>query len=124
MGVIYSYVYVHSHDLASAPPMPCAVPRVLCAVCRVRVAHVLVSSPPHAVCCAAGPMCDVSCMCCVPCAETFFLRATDHRSGPPTTEAQSLSQWMADLLRRQDVLDATQLCLAEGKLAWVLYIDA
>lgn len=45
------------------------------------------------------------------------------RSGPPTTEAQSLSQWMADLLQRQDVLDAKQLCLAEGKLAWVLYID-
>lgn len=52
------------------------------------------------------------------------LCSPDGRSGPPSTEAQSLSVWIAGLIRNPAVLDPKQLCLAPGKLAWVLYIDA
>jgi len=46
------------------------------------------------------------------------------RSGPPTTEAQALTNWLNTLLKNPAMLDPKQLCLAAGKLSWVLYIDA
>jgi len=52
------------------------------------------------------------------------LSSPNVRSGPPTTEAQSLSNWLDVLLKNPAMFDAKQLCLAHGKLAWVLYIDA
>ncbi|XP_064398319.1 exosome complex component RRP43-like isoform X2 [Halichondria panicea] len=42
-------------------------------------------------------------------------------SGPPTSEAQSLSQTLQDLLSR--FVDCDDLILVESKLCWTVYVD-
>eukprot|EP00039_Didymoeca_costata_P010715 m.145076 g.145076 ORF g.145076 m.145076 type:complete len:301 (+) comp14936_c0_seq1:177-1079(+) len=42
--------------------------------------------------------------------------------GPPSSQAQALSVWISDLLN-DSVVDRKQLCLCEGRLCWVLYVD-
>ncbi|XP_031550942.1 exosome complex component RRP43-like [Actinia tenebrosa] len=45
------------------------------------------------------------------------------RPGPPSEQAQALSQFFADVIKNSKLLDLTELCIAEGKLVWVLYVD-
>ncbi|XP_059349529.1 exosome complex component RRP43 isoform X3 [Ammospiza nelsoni] len=50
------------------------------------------------------------------CAERF-------RSGPPGEEAQAASQFIADVIENSQMIVKEDLCIANGKLAWVLYCD-
>ncbi|XP_015284487.1 PREDICTED: exosome complex component RRP43 [Gekko japonicus] len=45
------------------------------------------------------------------------------RPGPPGEEAQAASQFMADLIENSQVVRKEDLCIVDGKLAWVLYCD-
>ncbi|XP_077202321.1 exosome complex component RRP43 [Paroedura picta] len=45
------------------------------------------------------------------------------RPGPPGEEAQAASQFMADVIESSQVVRKEALCIADGKLAWVLYCD-
>lgn len=46
------------------------------------------------------------------------------RRGPPTHQAQVLSQYVNTVLNTPGIINFKELCLASGKLSWVLYIDA
>ncbi|KLO14512.1 hypothetical protein SCHPADRAFT_903189 [Schizopora paradoxa] len=46
------------------------------------------------------------------------------KPGPPTDEAQVLSEHINDVLLSTDILPLSSLCIAKGKAAWVLYVDA
>ncbi|XP_067040280.1 exosome complex component RRP43-like isoform X1 [Acropora muricata] len=45
------------------------------------------------------------------------------RPGPPNEQAQVLSQFVADAISNCEPIDLKDLCIAEGKLCWVLYVD-
>ncbi|XP_051636483.1 exosome complex component RRP43-like [Manacus candei] len=45
------------------------------------------------------------------------------RSGPPGEEAQAASQFIADMIENSQMIVKEDLCIANGKLAWVLYCD-
>ncbi|XP_075707850.1 exosome complex component RRP43 [Rhinoderma darwinii] len=45
------------------------------------------------------------------------------RPGPPGEEAQVASQFIADVLENSQIIQKEDLCIAKGKLAWVLYCD-
>uniref|UniRef100_A0A8D0LBL6 Exosome complex component RRP43 n=1 Tax=Sphenodon punctatus TaxID=8508 RepID=A0A8D0LBL6_SPHPU len=45
------------------------------------------------------------------------------RSGPPGEEAQAASQFIADVIENSQIIMKEELCIANGKLAWVLYCD-
>ena len=49
--------------------------------------------------------------------------SSSFRTGPPSEEAQSLSQWLHDVWTECELLDVKQLCISPGKLCWVLYED-
>ena len=51
------------------------------------------------------------------------LSSSTFRSGPPSDEAQALSQWVHDVWQKSAMVDTKELCLAAGKLCWVLYAD-
>ncbi|TCD64232.1 hypothetical protein EIP91_004334 [Steccherinum ochraceum] len=46
------------------------------------------------------------------------------KPGPPTEEAQVLSERLNEVLVAADVIPTTSLCIQSGKSAWVLYVDA
>ncbi|KAG8194072.1 hypothetical protein JTE90_003017 [Oedothorax gibbosus] len=46
-----------------------------------------------------------------------------YQPGPPTEQAQVYSQMVMDLWKNSSFIDATNLCVAEGKLSWCLYAD-
>ncbi|KAF8076871.1 ribosomal protein S5 domain 2-type protein [Lyophyllum atratum] len=46
------------------------------------------------------------------------------KPGPPTEEAQVLSDRLNEVLVASDMLPLTSLCIHPGKAAWVLYVDA
>ncbi|KAI0371452.1 ribosomal protein S5 domain 2-like protein [Pilatotrama ljubarskyi] len=46
------------------------------------------------------------------------------KPGPPTDEAQVLSDRLNDVLVSSCVVSTTSLCIEPGKAAWVLYVDA
>jgi len=46
------------------------------------------------------------------------------RPGPPTEEAQVLSNRLNEVLVTSDIVPLSSLCIHPGKSAWVLYVDA
>ncbi|EIM81838.1 uncharacterized protein STEHIDRAFT_171488 [Stereum hirsutum FP-91666 SS1] len=46
------------------------------------------------------------------------------KPGPPSDEAQALSDRLFDSLTSSNVLPLSSLCIEPGKSAWVLYVDA
>ncbi|NXI16313.1 EXOS8 protein, partial [Irena cyanogastra] len=59
----------------------------------------------------------------VPNVELPSLCAERFRSGPPGEEAQAASQFIADVIENSQMIVKEDLCIANGKLAWVLYCD-
>ncbi|XP_009957260.1 PREDICTED: exosome complex component RRP43, partial [Leptosomus discolor] len=59
----------------------------------------------------------------VPNVELPSLCSTKFRSGPPGEEAQAASQFIADVIENSQIVAKEDLCIASGKLAWVLYCD-
>uniref|UniRef100_A0A8C2U9M6 Ribosomal RNA-processing protein 43 n=1 Tax=Coturnix japonica TaxID=93934 RepID=A0A8C2U9M6_COTJA len=59
----------------------------------------------------------------VPNVELPSLCSTRFRSGPPGEEAQAASQFIADVIENSQMIAKEDLCIAGGKLAWVLYCD-
>ncbi|KAF2973807.1 hypothetical protein EK904_004649 [Melospiza melodia maxima] len=59
----------------------------------------------------------------VPNVELPSLCAERFRSGPPGEEAQAASQFIADVIENSQMMVKEDLCIANGKLAWVLYCD-
>ncbi|NWI01864.1 EXOS8 protein, partial [Tichodroma muraria] len=59
----------------------------------------------------------------VPNVELPSLCAERFRSGPPGEEAQAASQFIADVIENSQMILKEDLCIASGKLAWVLYCD-
>ncbi|CAH2000596.1 unnamed protein product [Acanthoscelides obtectus] len=45
------------------------------------------------------------------------------RPGPPSDQAQVLSQLINDIIENSQCIDLTDLCIFPDKLAWCLYID-
>ncbi|XP_075448201.1 exosome complex component RRP43 isoform X1 [Ascaphus truei] len=45
------------------------------------------------------------------------------RPGPPGEEAQVASQFIADVIENSQMIHKQDLCIANGKLVWVLYCD-
>ncbi|XP_002733208.1 exosome complex component RRP43-like [Saccoglossus kowalevskii] len=45
------------------------------------------------------------------------------RPGPPSEQAQVVSQFIADVLKDSKMVNHEDLCIAEGKIVWVLYCD-
>ncbi|KAM7436235.1 Exosome complex component RRP43 [Porites harrisoni] len=45
------------------------------------------------------------------------------RPGPPSEQAQVLSQFVADIISNCEPISLEDLCIVEGKLCWVLYVD-
>lgn len=45
------------------------------------------------------------------------------RPGPPGEQAQSASQFIADVIESSEVIQTEDLCIERGKLCWVLYCD-
>ncbi|XP_006267502.1 exosome complex component RRP43 [Alligator mississippiensis] len=45
------------------------------------------------------------------------------RPGPPGEEAQAVSQFIADVIENSQIIMKEDLCIVNGKLAWVLYCD-
>ncbi|XP_066474117.1 exosome complex component RRP43 [Tiliqua scincoides] len=45
------------------------------------------------------------------------------RPGPPGEEAQAASQFIADVIENSQLVMKEDLCIVDGKLAWVLYCD-
>ncbi|XP_064497447.1 exosome complex component RRP43-like [Pseudopipra pipra] len=61
--------------------------------------------------------------CIVPNVELPSLCSERFRSGPPGKEAQAVSQFIADVIENSQMIVKEDLCIANGKLAWVLYCD-
>ncbi|KFV87215.1 Exosome complex component RRP43, partial [Struthio camelus australis] len=59
----------------------------------------------------------------VPNVELPSLCSTRFRPGPPGEEAQAASQFIADVIENSQIIEKEDLCIANGKLAWVLYCD-
>ncbi|XP_032389608.1 exosome complex component RRP43 [Etheostoma spectabile] len=45
------------------------------------------------------------------------------RPGPPAEQAQTASQFIADVIESSEVIQTQDLCIERGKLCWVLYCD-
>lgn len=45
------------------------------------------------------------------------------KPGPPSEEAQCVSQFILDVITNSKLLDPKDLVIVEGKLVWVVYID-
>ena len=59
----------------------------------------------------------------VPNVELPALCSSKFRPGPPSEEAQVLSQWLNDVVESSATLPLEQLCIASGQFCWVLYAD-
>ncbi|XP_054859022.1 exosome complex component RRP43 [Eublepharis macularius] len=59
----------------------------------------------------------------VPNVDLPLLCSSRFRPGPPGEEAQAASQFMADVIENSQVVMKEDLCIVDGKLAWVLYCD-
>ncbi|KAJ7316138.1 hypothetical protein JRQ81_002300 [Phrynocephalus forsythii] len=51
------------------------------------------------------------------------LCSTRFRPGPPGEEAQAASQFIADVIENSQIVQKEDLCIADGKIVWVLYCD-
>ncbi|XP_077983660.1 exosome complex component RRP43-like [Glandiceps talaboti] len=45
------------------------------------------------------------------------------RPGPPSEQAQVVSQFVNDVIKNSTVINLEDLCVLEGKIVWVLYCD-
>ncbi|XP_046852927.1 exosome complex component RRP43-like isoform X2 [Xenia sp. Carnegie-2017] len=45
------------------------------------------------------------------------------RPGPPSEQAQVISQFIADTISNSKMIDLEALCIMEGQLVWCLYVD-
>ena len=45
------------------------------------------------------------------------------KSGPPGETAQAATQFVAELVKNNLIIDLEKLCVKESKWAWVLYVD-
>lgn len=45
------------------------------------------------------------------------------KSGPPSDQAQVLTQLIADIIENSGCIDLQDLCIYPDKLAWCLFID-
>ncbi|ORX41213.1 ribosomal protein S5 domain 2-type protein [Kockovaella imperatae] len=45
------------------------------------------------------------------------------KPGPPADEAQTMSNWLFDLITSSRTVDPQSLCICPGKAVWALYID-
>ncbi|XP_023029122.2 exosome complex component RRP43 [Leptinotarsa decemlineata] len=59
----------------------------------------------------------------VPNLELPPLCSSKFRPGPPSDQAQVLSQLIADVIENSKCIDLTDLCIFPDKLVWCLYID-
>ncbi|XP_064609380.1 exosome complex component RRP43-like [Liolophura sinensis] len=59
----------------------------------------------------------------VPNVELSPLCAATFRPGPPSEQAQVMSQFVNDVIVNSKCVDREDLLIAEGKLVWVLYCD-
>ncbi|XP_030056261.1 exosome complex component RRP43 [Microcaecilia unicolor] len=59
----------------------------------------------------------------VPNVDLPSLCSSRFRPGPPGEEAQVASQFIADVIENSQIVLKEDLCIANGKLAWVLYCD-
>ncbi|KAM9319477.1 exosome complex component RRP43 [Gastrophryne carolinensis] len=59
----------------------------------------------------------------VPNVELTPLCSPRFRPGPPGEEAQVASQFIADVIENSQMISKEDLCIENGKLAWVLYCD-
>lgn len=59
----------------------------------------------------------------VPNVDLTPLCSSRFRPGPPGEEAQVASQFIADVIENSQIIQKEDLCIASGKLAWVLYCD-
>ncbi|KAM8976214.1 exosome complex component RRP43 [Pelodytes ibericus] len=59
----------------------------------------------------------------VPNVELTPLCSSRFRHGPPGEEAQIASQFVADVIDSSQMIQKEDLCIASGKLVWVLYCD-
>ncbi|XP_063236562.1 exosome complex component RRP43-like isoform X2 [Bacillus rossius redtenbacheri] len=59
----------------------------------------------------------------VPNVELPALCSPELRPGPPGDRAQAASHFLAELVRNCGCVDPRRLCVAPGRLAWVLYCD-
>ncbi|XP_027530307.1 exosome complex component RRP43-like [Neopelma chrysocephalum] len=71
----------------------------------------------------AAPAADSNKGYIVPNVELPSLCSERFRSGPPGEEAQAASQFIADVIDNSQMIVKEDLCIANGKLAWVLYCD-
>ncbi|KAL7408997.1 ribosomal protein S5 domain 2-type protein [Mrakia frigida] len=62
--------------------------------------------------------------CLVPNIDLPSLCSSKFKPGPPSTEAQVLTDRLSRVLSHPSILPLTSLCIEPGKAAWVLYIDA
>ncbi|XP_049709140.1 exosome complex component RRP43 isoform X2 [Elephas maximus indicus] len=70
------------------------------------------SSAPSYGICLSVPNVDLPPLC-----------SSRFRSGPPGEEAQVASQFIADVIENSQIIQKEDLCISQGKLAWVLYCD-
>ncbi|KAG8584979.1 hypothetical protein GDO81_004851 [Engystomops pustulosus] len=59
----------------------------------------------------------------VPNVDLTPLCSSRFRPGPPGEEAQVASQFIADVIDNSQIIQKEDLCIAKGKLAWVLHCD-
>ncbi|KAG9065358.1 hypothetical protein KI688_002683 [Linnemannia hyalina] len=60
----------------------------------------------------------------VPNVELSPMCSSKFRPGPPSEQAQAVSEAINRVLKESKVLDLKDLCIEEGKAVWVLYVDA
>ncbi|KAK7097966.1 exosome complex component RRP43-like [Littorina saxatilis] len=59
----------------------------------------------------------------VPNVELSAVCSPQFRPGPPSEQAQVLSQFVANVLKNSQCVELEDLCIAPGKMVWVLYAD-
>eukprot|EP00112_Aurelia_sp_Birch-Aquarium-sp1_P017878 Seg419.4 transcript_id=Seg419.4/GoldUCD/mRNA.D3Y31 product="Exosome complex component RRP43" protein_id=Seg419.4/GoldUCD/D3Y31 len=59
----------------------------------------------------------------VPNVELPPLCSPKFRPGPPSEQAQVLSQFLLDTVQNSELIDLKKLCIVEKKIAWCLYAD-
>jgi exosome complex component RRP43 len=59
----------------------------------------------------------------VPNLELSGICHSQFKPGPPSEEAQSVSQFILDVVRNSKLLCPEDLVIVAGKLVWVVYID-
>lgn len=59
----------------------------------------------------------------IPNLELPALCSSKFRPGPPSDQAQVLTQLIADIIENSGCIDLEELCIFPDKLAWCLFVD-